>query len=85
MTATWTTMNPSSHSWRQVYKALTLLESLIKFGGERCVDDAREHAFRVRELSNFQQVIDGKDQGAGIREKAKRITELLGDTSLLRE
>ena len=37
MGATWAAANPESHSWRQVYKALQLLEHLIKFGGERCV------------------------------------------------
>jgi len=37
MGATWAAANPETHSWRQVYKALQLLDTLIKFGGERCV------------------------------------------------
>ena len=46
MGATWAAANPETHSWRQVYKALQLLEHLIKFGGERCVRPARGEARR---------------------------------------
>ena len=49
------------------------------------MDDARDHVFRVRSLTDFQHVDNGKDQGAGIREIAKRICELLADTARLRE
>ena len=50
MGATWAAANPESHSWRQVYKALQLLEHLIKFGGERCVSDERGARARARAL-----------------------------------
>lgn len=65
MRATWEALNPSQKTWRQVYKGLQLLEHLVKFGSERCVDDARDHVFRVRSLVDFAQMEGGKDQGAG--------------------
>ena len=33
----------SAEEWRQIYKALQLLEFLIKNGSERVIDDARSH------------------------------------------
>ncbi|KAJ3182567.1 Epsin-3, clathrin recruitment and traffic between the Golgi and endosome [Gaertneriomyces sp. JEL0708] len=50
--------------WRQVYKALQLLEYLMKNGSERVIDSAREHSYELRALRNFHYVDDkGKDQG----------------------
>ncbi|KAH8925572.1 ENTH-domain-containing protein [Atractiella rhizophila] len=51
--------------WRQIYKALQLLEYLVKNGSERCVDDARMHMVSISALRNFYYVEDktGKDQG----------------------
>ncbi len=68
-----------------MYKGLQLLEACVKYGSERCVDDARDHVFRVRTLVDYSLLADGKDAGAGIREVAKRLTEMLADTGRLRE
>ena len=83
------------HSWRltrtilffiiSCAQGLVLLEALIKNGSERCVNDARDHVFRIRTLTDFTHTSEGRDQGAGIREKAKQLVELLGDTARIRE
>ncbi|KAI9301958.1 ENTH-domain-containing protein, partial [Cunninghamella echinulata] len=50
--------------WRQIYKALVLLEYLVKNGSERVVDDARSHISMVKILRNFHYIDEkGKDQG----------------------
>lgn len=50
--------------WRQIYKALQLLEYVIKHGSERVVDDARAHISTIKMLRNFHYVDDkAKDQG----------------------
>lgn len=50
--------------WRQIYKALVLLEFLVKNGSERVIDDARAHLSLIKVLRNFYFTDDaGKDQG----------------------
>lgn len=50
--------------WRCVYKALTLLEYLVKHGAERVIDFARDHIYDIKALKNFHYVSDkGKDEG----------------------
>ncbi|RUS21826.1 hypothetical protein BC937DRAFT_91355, partial [Endogone sp. FLAS-F59071] len=66
--------------WRQIYKALTLLEYLVKNGAERVVDDTRSHISSIKILRNFHFIDDkGKDQGINVRNRAKELTELLSD------
>ncbi len=77
--------NSRPAAWRVVFKALTLLEHLIKNGSERCVDDARNHSHLVRSLFNFNYYEGTTDRGIGVREKAKQLAELLGDDERVRE
>ncbi|KAI7967660.1 hypothetical protein MJO29_000937 [Puccinia striiformis f. sp. tritici] len=72
--------------WRQIYKALQLLEYLIKHGSERVIDDARSHISMIKILRNFHYVDDkGKDQGINVRNRAKEIAELLSDLDRVRQ
>ncbi|BGP33797.1 Epsin-3, clathrin recruitment and traffic between the Golgi and endosome [Rhodotorula toruloides] len=74
-----------AREWRQIYKALVLLEYLIKNGSERVVDDARSHLSLIRVLRNFHYIDEnGKDQGINIRNRAKEIGELLSDLDKVR-
>ena len=72
-------------AWRVVFKALTLLEHLIKNGSERCVDDGRNHSHLLRALNNFNYYEGTVDRGTGVREKAQQIVELVGDDERIRE
>ncbi|KAG5723735.1 ENTH domain-containing protein, partial [Termitomyces sp. T112] len=57
-------MDKEARQWRQIYKALQLLEYLIKHGSERVVDDARSHISTIKMLRNFHYIDDkGKDEG----------------------
>ncbi|KAI0088597.1 ENTH-domain-containing protein [Irpex rosettiformis] len=57
-------MEKEAKQWRQIYKALQLLEYLVKNGSERVVDDARSHVATIKMLRNFYYIDDkGKDQG----------------------
>ncbi|RDX48886.1 ENTH-domain-containing protein [Lentinus brumalis] len=57
-------MEKEARQWRQIYKALQLLEYLVKNGSERVVDDARSHIGTIKMLRNFYYVDEkGKDQG----------------------
>lgn len=77
--------NQRPAAWRVVFKALTLLEHLLKNGSERCVDDARNHSHILRNLFNFNYYEGTTDRGIGVREKSKQIVELLADDERVRE
>ncbi|MCO5565536.1 hypothetical protein L7F22_019210 [Adiantum nelumboides] len=78
-------MEREAREWRQIYKALQLLEYIIKHGSERVVDDARSHLGTIKILRNFHYIDDaGKDQGINVRNRAKEIAELLSDVERIR-
>lgn len=57
-------MEKEASQWRQIYKALQLLEYIIKHGSERVVDDARAHISTIKMLRNFHYIDEkAKDQG----------------------
>ncbi|KAI8882989.1 ENTH-domain-containing protein [Backusella circina FSU 941] len=71
--------------WRQIYKALVLLEYLIKNGSERVVDDARSHSSVIKIMRNFYYIDEkGKDEGINIRNRAQEIVDLLSNTDKIR-
>ncbi|XP_029108142.1 epsin-3 isoform X2 [Scleropages formosus] len=81
----WKRLNDHGKNWRHVYKALTLLDYLVKTGSERVAQQCRENAFTIQTLRDFQYVDrDGKDQGVNVREKAKQLVSLMRDDERLR-
>ncbi|OAX83336.1 hypothetical protein ACJ72_02296 [Emergomyces africanus] len=75
----------TAEEWRQIYKALQLLEFLIKNGSERVVDDARSHVSLLRMLRQFHYIDqNGKDQGINVRNRAQELAKLLGDVDAIR-
>lgn len=75
----------AAEEWRQIYKALQLLEFLIKNGSERVIDDARSHLSLLKMLRQFHYIdSNGKDQGINVRNRAKELAELLGDVERIR-
>ncbi|KIW00810.1 uncharacterized protein PV09_07789 [Verruconis gallopava] len=75
----------TAEEWRQIYKALQLLEFLIKNGSERVIDDARSHLSLLKMLRQFHYIdMNGKDQGINVRNRSKELTELLSDVDKIR-
>mmetsp|Transcript_6369 Transcript_6369/g.12168 ORF Transcript_6369/g.12168 Transcript_6369/m.12168 type:complete len:317 (-) Transcript_6369:59-1009(-) len=81
----WEGLDGRPAAWRVVFKALTLLEHLIKNGSERVIDDARNRDHKLRSLYNFNYYEGSVDRGSGVREKSKQIVELLQDNERIRE
>ncbi|KAH7911726.1 hypothetical protein BJ138DRAFT_1149921 [Hygrophoropsis aurantiaca] len=78
-------MEKEARQWRQIYKALQLLEYLVKHGSERVVDDARSHVSTLKMLRNFHYIDDkGKDEGLNVRNRARELVELLSDVEAIR-
>ncbi|KAL6304442.1 hypothetical protein BKA93DRAFT_784005 [Sparassis latifolia] len=78
-------MEKEAKQWRQIYKALQLLEYLVKNGSERVVDDARSHVATIKMLRNFYYIDDkGKDQGLNVRNRSRELVDLLSDVEKIR-
>ncbi|XP_048082622.1 epsin-2 isoform X6 [Ursus arctos] len=85
MSMVWKRLNDHGKNWRHVYKALTLLDYLIKTGSERVAQQCRENIFAIQTLKDFQYIDrDGKDQGINVREKSKQLVALLKDEERLK-
>ena len=80
----WKRLNDHGKNWRHVYKALVLLEYLIKTGSEKVAQQCKENIFAIQTLKDFQYLDDNKDQGINVREKAKTLVALLKDDERLR-
>lgn len=80
----WKRLNDHGKNWRHVYKALILLEYLIKTGTEKVAQQCNENIFAIQTLKDFQYFEEGKDQGLHVREKAKTLVSLLKDNERLK-
>lgn len=80
----WKRLNDHGRNWRHVYKALVLLEYLIKTGSEKVGQQCKENIFAIQTLKDFQYLEEGKDQGLNVREKAKHLVNLLKDDEKLK-
>lgn len=80
----WKRLNDHGKNWRHVYKALVLLEYLIKTGSEKVAQQCKENIFAIQTLKDFQYMEGSKDQGVNVREKAKQLVALLKDDEKLR-
>lgn len=80
----WKRLNDHGKNWRHVYKALVLLEYLIKTGTEKVAQQCIENIFAIQTLKDFQYMEDNKDYGMNIREKSKKMVALLKDTEKLK-
>ncbi|KAJ2939132.1 hypothetical protein O0L34_g8445 [Tuta absoluta] len=80
----WKRLNDHGKNWRHVYKALVLMEYLIKTGSEKVAMQCKENIFAIHTLKDFQYMEEGKDQGLNVREKAKQLCNLLKDEERLK-
>uniref|UniRef100_A0AAY4BMZ0 ENTH domain-containing protein n=1 Tax=Denticeps clupeoides TaxID=299321 RepID=A0AAY4BMZ0_9TELE len=82
----WKRLNDHGRNWRHVYKALTLLDYLVKTGSERVVLQCRENIHAIQTLRDFQYIDrEGQDQGIHVREKSKQLVALIRDEEKVRQ
>jgi len=81
----WKRLNDHGKNWRHVYKALLVLDYIIKRGSERVAQQCKEQIYSLLTLQDFRFIDkDGKDQGASVREKARQLVTLLKDDERLK-
>ena len=69
----WKRLNDHGKNWRHVYKALTLLDYLIKTGSEKVAQQCKENIFAIQTLKDFMYVEENKDQGVNVRWERERV------------
>lgn len=84
MKGVWEGIADKKDKWRRIYKSLVLLEYCIKNGSDRCGEEARSELHKLRPLADFKFMEEGRDKGAGVREKSKQLVDLLTDAELLK-
>ncbi|XP_077385199.1 epsin-3 isoform X2 [Festucalex cinctus] len=85
MSMIWRRLNDHGKNWRHVYKALALLDYLVKTGSARVAQECQDNIYSIQTLKDFQYIDrDGEDQGIHIREKAKKLVALLKDPEKLK-
>ena len=57
----WRRLNDHGKNWRHVYKALVLMDYLIKTGNERVAQQCRENIFAIETLKDFQHFEENTD------------------------
>lgn len=61
----WEALDSEARQWRTIFKALTLVEHLVKNGTERVVESTRDHMFKIRTLTSFSYNDGTADKGTG--------------------
>ncbi|KAJ2160986.1 hypothetical protein GGF46_001845 [Coemansia sp. RSA 552] len=79
-------MNDKGRLWQHVFKSLYLLHFLLFSGSPLVMEYSVDNLFIVKTLREFQHIDDqGHDRGANVRDRAKLVTTLLTDRSLLEQ
>jgi len=86
MNMLWKRMQDAGKNWRHVYKSLIVLDYLLKHGSEQSIREMRYHIVDLQTLTSFQYVDENyQDMGQSVRERAKKVLELLHDEKRLKE
>jgi len=82
----WKRLHDSVKNWRHIYKALLLVEFLLKAGPVHVVAEIQKNVFAVQTLTTFAYVSakSGVDKGMNVREAAANVLKLLQSEPLLR-
>ncbi|XP_043460844.1 telomere length regulation protein TEL2 homolog [Leptopilina heterotoma] len=79
-------LQENKRNWRRTYKALLLLNYLVRNGSERVVTSSREHIYDLKSFENYTYIDEfGKDQGINIRHKVRELIDFIQDDDKLRD
>ena len=80
----WQTVDNQARTWKMLFKALTLIQFLIKNGNERVVEECRDHLHSIRPLQDYNFYEGTVDKGSGVRDLSKAVVELLSSNEMIR-
>lgn len=78
-------LNEPGKNWRHVYKALLVIDYILKNGSRDVESYCRQHIVEIRTLTRFQYIDQAvnKDVGLNVRERTKIVLELINDSAKL--
>ncbi|KAG8055499.1 hypothetical protein GUJ93_ZPchr0001g30400 [Zizania palustris] len=86
MNVLWQRLGNNGSNWRQVYKALAVIEYLLANGTERAVDDIVDNSSQIVKHTRFEYLEpNGKDVGLNVRKKAETVLAILDDREKLQQ
>jgi hypothetical protein len=85
MKAIWKRLDEPRKHWRHIYKALHLLDFILKHGSYNAVRSAIENIYKITTLREFTLAEKNVDLGENIRLKAKNIVWLLTNQDELKK
>ncbi|KAL5226477.1 hypothetical protein ABZP36_014742 [Zizania latifolia] len=86
MNVLWQRLGNTGANWRQVYKALAVIEYLLANGTERAVDDIVDNSSQIVKHTRFEYLEpNGKDVGLNVRKKAETVLAILDDREKLQQ
>ncbi|XP_049851275.1 epsin-like isoform X2 [Schistocerca gregaria] len=85
MSVLWERIEDYGKNWRHIYKALLVLDFLLKNGCDRVISQVQCNQVIIKTLEYFSFIEDDEDVGFSIRQRASRIIELLQDPKKLAE
>ena len=84
MRAIWANLNAPKSQYKKILRTLTVLETIVKFGSSRAVQEIHDEVLKLRFLHDFSYVDeDNQERGNGIRTKAKYISDTVSDFKVL--
>ncbi|KAL4518154.1 hypothetical protein Ndes2526A_g01396 [Nannochloris sp. 'desiccata'] len=79
-------LQENGENWRMCYKALLLLEFLVKNGPAKIADDVVASMSVLERLQRFEyKDPNGRDHGANVRHRAQEIAQLVNDPAKVRD
>lgn len=80
----WDRLKLEAVEWKKIFKALQLLEFILKVGDPQCFSIIKGNIYKIKSFQSFTTK-STTAKSTGIREKAKLICDLLEDPEKLEE
>lgn len=90
----WAKLQSKPKEYRRIFKALNVMDYLVKNGAPRVVQDIKDDLYKIRTFNNFSYSENGSDHGQGgkffnifklcraiVRDKSRELMELLENPS----
>merc|ERR1719162_1600740 len=70
-------LDEKEKQWRRVFKGMVLVETILKRGSPRIIEDIKQDKYRIQKWQEQRVMEGGKDVAGGIRQKAGYILYML--------
>lgn len=80
----WDRLRLEPTEWRKIFKALHLLDMVLKVGDPQCISSIKGNMYKIKSFQSF--TVKGRaEKSSGIREKSKTICDYIDNPEMLEE